>query len=90
MLALLLFAATQCVAQPQTFTLETTEPVWDIAVEDLDLNGGADILALCCDPETDPLRKNLSVFMSGDDGGYPSVPSFVLPLDPGISALFLA
>lgn len=90
MIALLLFAAAQCAAQPESFTLETPEPVWDIAVEDLDLNGGGDILALCCDPETVPLRKNLAVFMSGDDGGYPSAPTFVLPLDPSISALFLA
>ena len=90
MISLLVFAALQSVAQPQTFTLETTEPVWDIALEDLDMDGGADLLALCCDPKASPLNKSLAVFLSTEAGGYPPAPSFVLPLDAGTGTFFLA
>lgn len=76
-------------ASPQLGVLKTELPVWDVAASDLDGNGKADILALCSDPEKLPLRKQLAVFLA-EEGGYPSAPSFTLPLATETGGVFLA
>ncbi|HOD51146.1 MAG TPA: VCBS repeat-containing protein [Candidatus Hydrogenedentes bacterium] len=91
MISLVVLAMLECSAAVETSVIETSEPVWDVAVEDLNLDGSGDIVALCCDSEATPLKKNVAVYMmNGEDGGYSSEPSFVLPLDPSISSLFWA
>lgn len=90
MTSFIILATFQCAAAAQISVMETSEPVWDVAVEDLNVNGSGDILAVCCDPKTSPLKKGLAVFMNDGGGLYPSTPSFVLPLDPSISTLFWA
>jgi hypothetical protein len=64
--------------------------VWDVTAQEVDLNSGADIVAVCCDPKATPLKKSLAVFMNGGNGTYSPKPTFVLPLDPSISTLFWA
>ena len=90
MIAICILAAIHCAATPETFALETSESVWDIAVEDLDLDGSGDVVAVCCDPKAVPLKKSLAVFMNTGNGAYSPQPSLVLPLDPSISTLFWA
>ncbi|MFP4173445.1 MAG: FG-GAP repeat domain-containing protein [Candidatus Hydrogenedentota bacterium] len=77
-------------AQPQVLTLTTQYDIWNIATEDLTGNGREDILAVMSDEESDPLIKQVAVFLAMDEGGYPGEPSFVLDLDPRIGNLFLA
>jgi hypothetical protein len=75
-------------AGPQLSVLGTDLPVWDIAVSDVDGNGRGDVLALCSDPDKEPLRKQLAVFLAGE-AGYPSKPSFAMNLgiDTGVAFL---
>lgn len=87
LLCLLLAAA--ATEAPDTYVLEAGMPVWDVASGDLDGNGKADVLALCADVESRPLRKRLSVYLSGDGNGYPSRPSFNLELAPDTGSVFL-
>ncbi len=90
MLSLIVLAAVQCAAAPQIATLEAPDAIWDLAAKDLNQNGHKDIVALCGDPKSDPLRKYLAVFMSTGTGTYPSVPTFMMALDPGAGGLFWA
>ena len=77
-------------AQPQVSTLTTEYDIWNVATEDLTLNGHKDILAVTSDEDSDPLIKQVAVFLAGDEGGYSGDPSVVLELDPRIGNLFLA
>lgn len=77
-------------AQPQAYALFTPLNTWDVAVEDLTGNGMKDIVALCSDEESYPLRKHLAVFLARDDGGYDSHPAFLHELEPEDGALFWA
>ena len=70
-------------------TLTTTQNVWDVTAEDLDGNGYADLLLLCCDERSDPLNKFVAVHMAGSDGVYPASASFTCPLAPEAGVLFL-
>lgn len=71
-------------------TIQAPENVWDAAAEDLDGNGFADLLLLCCDERSDPLNKFLAIYLAGDDGTYPQEPSSRCPLDPSVGVLFQA
>lgn len=84
-----LFAASPASVGSLT-TLAAPQNVWDVAAEDLDQNGFADILLLCCDERSDPLNNLLAVYMAGADGTYPAEASFTCPLDPAVGVLFLA
>ena len=77
-------------AQPQVSTLTTEYDIWNIATEDLTQNGQEDILAIISDEDSDPLIKQVAVFLAHDEEGYPGDPSFVLDLEPRIGNLFLA
>jgi len=74
---------------PQSYTITAPENVWDIAAEDLNLDGIQDLLVLCCDERSDPLRKLLLVYF-GSAEGYATEPSSVLRLPEDSGALFLA
>lgn len=88
----LIITATPAPAMPTgtTRTLMAPENVWDAAAEDLDGNGIADLMLLCCDERSDPLNKFIAVYMAGADGSYPDEPSSRCPLDPSVGVLFQA
>lgn len=90
MTSLIFLAALQCVATVQTSVIETSSPVCDIAVQDLNTNNSGNIVAICCDPKASPPEKSLAVFTNDGHGVYSSTPSSVLPLDSSISTLFWA
>lgn len=77
-------------AGPKVFHLEPGISVWDVAVHDFNGDGLQDILALCCDETSEPLRKNCNLFLATALGGYQRKASVRLPLAPDIGALFLA
>ena len=72
------------------YVLETPLKVWDVDATDMNGDGVADILLLTSDEQSDPLKKELALFLSDDKGGYPAKPSVVLPLDPSMGAAMLA
>ncbi len=91
MLSLLLTGlAAISAGEPRIFALNAGTSVWDVAAEDINSDGLADILAMCCDEKSDPLNKYLAVFLAGEDGGYTQKPTFTVPLDPVLSVAFPA
>jgi hypothetical protein len=79
-------------AQPEAkpFVLQTEMSIWDVAVQDLNQDGQADIVALCCDDKSFPLRKQIAVFLADPAGGYPGQPSFQYVLEPRVGGAFFA
>lgn len=75
---------------PRVFQLQPDVSVWDVTAHDFNGDGQQDILALCCDETSDPLRKHCDVFLATPLGGFQRKPSVRLPLDPDIGAVFLA
>ena len=75
---------------PSVLRLETAFPVWDVAFPDLNGDGHADLAALCCDDEADPPVKEVAVFLSRAEGGYPASPTLRLPLDVQVGGAFFA
>ena len=94
MLSALLVSVAICSAQPapqpRSFALETALHVWDVDTSDLNGDGVADILLLTSDEDSYPLRKELALFLSDATGGYPAVPSAVVPLEPTVGTAMLA
>ena len=88
LLACMLFGLTAA-APHHAFVLKTETSVWDVSVEDLNQDGRGDIIALCCDEKSYPLKKEIAVFLAGAEETYPNAPSIILPLDPSIGAAFL-
>ena len=71
--------------------LRTDLPVWDVAAEDLNNDGFADLIVLGCDETSYPLKKSASVFLTQGAGGkFPEKPDCVLDLEPEAAALFFA
>lgn len=87
-----LFAAalSLAAASPEVFALDAQLDVWDVAVVDINGDGSNDILALCCDEESYPLKKHVAVFLAGKNGTYTEKPSLLLPLPPGNGGAFLS
>jgi len=75
---------------PKVFQLQPGVSVWDVAVQDFNGDQRKDILALCCDEKSDPLRKNCDLFLATPLGGYQRKASVRLPLASDIGAVFLA
>ena len=76
--------------EPATYALTNGLPVWDVATEDLNGDGLQDLLLLACDESSYPLEKEVAVFLAAAGGQYTPEPTYVLKLDPKISALFFA
>lgn len=77
-------------AEPRVFALNAGLDVWDIAVADFNGDKHGDILAICADPLSSPVKKQLALFLADDTGGYPAKPTLVQALDPVVGALFTA
>lgn len=91
MTGLLVLGLSFCAAgEPKIYSLDAGTSVWDVAAYDLNRDGAADIISLCCDETADPLNKYLAVFMADAKGAYSTKPSFTVPLDPALSVLFTA
>lgn len=86
----LLTVGVLALAAPETFVLNAPENVWDVVSEDFNQDGRGDLLALCCDEKSDPLRKQAVLFPADAAGAYAETPSFSLPLAPETGALFLS
>lgn len=89
-LALLVGLACIAADEPRLFTIESTLNVWDVAAEDMNGDGRADLFVLTCDETSYPLRKEVLVFQAQPDGSYPASPTYTLPLSPEAGALFFA
>ncbi len=85
-------AATSCLASasPQHYVLAADAGVWDVAVEDVDGDGKADITALCCDGESEPLDKFVAVYLADSKGRYSPEPTFTHALNASTGTLFFA
>lgn len=90
LLCMIVTAVMSAAAGPQVFALNAGLDVWDVAIADLNGDSRGDIAAICADPLSHPVKKQLAVFLADDQGGYPSAPSLVQPLDPVVGALFTA
>lgn len=77
-------------AAPQTYVLQSAEPMWDMAMEDFNGDGLDDVAILCAAEHETPLRKMLNVYLAGAGAVFSEQPSFSLPLKPESGACFLA
>lgn len=77
-------------AAPQHYVLNTDIGIWDAAVQDIDGDGIHDVLAVCCDEDSSPLKKEVAVFLGDGQGGFRSEPDLRCRLDPSVGALFFA
>jgi len=84
----ILLAAT-C-ASPQSLVLDAESPVWDVETCDINGDGLADILAVCCEEDVAPLHKTLAAFIASGRGAYPSKPTAKLELESRTGVLFCA
>lgn len=81
MLALIcILALTAPALEPQVFTLNTSENVWDLAVSDMNLDGNKDILLLTNDETAFPMKKKIAVFLSDDTCAFSGEPDSILLL----------
>lgn len=75
---------------PETYTLRTEDPVWDVALEDVDGDGTHDVIAFCVETDSDPPKKYLALFLSGGTHRYGATPSLRITLDPEFGTAFVA
>ena len=75
---------------PKIYKLQPGVSVWDVVVHDFNGDGLQDILALCCDETSEPLKKNCDLFIANAIGGYARDASVRLPLAADVGAVFLA
>ncbi len=75
---------------PQVYTLEAPQPVWDASWSDMNQNGHQDILLLIHDEDSYPLQKQIALYLASDEGNYPKQPSRILSLPEETGAVFLA
>lgn len=75
---------------PTAYRLNAAADVWDVTVEDLDLNGHKDVVALCSDEKSYSPEKFVGVYLATDSGAYPSRATLTLALAPETGALFWA
>ena len=73
-----------------TYVLLTDAGVCDVAARGVTGDGKAELFAVCCDEQSDPLVKFVAVFVADESGGYPAKPAFRIDLAPSVSALFFA
>lgn len=90
MLATLLLMATSTLAAPATYVLESGEPMWDVALEDFNGDGVADVAVLCAEERSSPLRKQLNVYLAKPGAVFDKTPDYILDLKPSSGAYFVA
>ncbi|NUM53340.1 MAG: VCBS repeat-containing protein [Candidatus Hydrogenedentes bacterium] len=83
-LGMALFAADA----PKIYALDAGASVWDVVALDVNNDGKGDIVAVCCDENSEPLNKYLALFFADENGAYPSAPSSIVPIDSSLSVLF--
>ncbi|GMV90342.1 MAG: hypothetical protein AMXMBFR82_01200 [Candidatus Hydrogenedentota bacterium] len=76
--------------QPRQFALHAGVSVWDVATMDVNGDGRSDVVALCCDEDSEPLNKFIATFLSDESGGYPAKPNIQTVLNPTVGVLFEA
>lgn len=89
-LSFLLAITALAAADPQVYTLETSENVWDVAVSDMNGDGNKDILLLTNDETAFPQQKKIALFLSDDKCAYSSTPDYVLALPEETGVVMLA
>lgn len=75
---------------PRQFALNAGVSVWDVAALDVNGDGRGDVVAICCDEDSEPLNKYIAVFLADERGGYPSEPTMKTTLEPSVGVLFEA
>jgi len=75
---------------PQVYALNAGASVWDVTALDVNNDGAGDVVAVCCDENSEPLDKFFAVFLGAADGSYPAKPTTTVPIDPALSVLFTA
>ena len=90
MLATIVLVAVSALAAPATYVLESGEPMWDVALEDFNGDGVADIAVLCAEERSSPLRKQLNVYLAKAGASFDKTPDYILDLKPNSGAYFLA
>ncbi len=89
--SLIIVAISQVVNAPQmVLSLDAGAPIWDVVTEDLNQDGFLDVIAVCCDKETTPMKRYVAVFLATPEGTYPNTPSLTYTLPATTGALFLA
>ncbi len=90
MISAVVLSISAVLANPDTYVLQSTEPMWDVAMEDFNVDGIKDIAILCAAERTTPLRKQLNVYIAGPGAAFESTPQYILDLKPESGAFFLA
>lgn len=75
---------------PRIYALDAGTSVWDVTAFDVNGDGKGDIVAVCCDENSEPLKKFVAIFLADESGAYSSAPSSTVPIDPSLSVLFPA
>jgi len=71
-------------------TLETTNNVWDMEIEDLNGDAIHDLMLLSCDEQSYPLNKSVEIFLGAADKTYPASANASLKLHESVGAVFMA
>ena len=90
MLTALILGLTALGVEPQTMVLEAPQNVWDVTVHDFDNDGRNDIAVVSCDERSNPLEKQLGIYLATETGAYTREPSATLTLPADSGELFLA
>lgn len=77
-------------AEAVHYPLDAETSIWDIAAHDLNQDGMADVIALCCDEDSRPLEKYVNVYAAGPGCVYDRTASQRVGLDPHIGGVFFA
>ncbi len=73
---------------PKIYALGAGSSVWDVSAFDVNNDGKGDIVALCCDENSEPLKKFVAVYFADAQGAYSEKPSTTVPVDPSLSVFF--
>ena len=76
--------------EPRVYALDAGLDVWDVSIADFNGDKRGDIAAICADPVSRPVKKQLALFLADEQGAYPAKPTVIQQLDPLVGALFTA
>ncbi|MCC6154128.1 MAG: VCBS repeat-containing protein [Candidatus Hydrogenedentes bacterium] len=86
--ALLLGFSLLAADAPSIYSLNAGTSVWDVTCFDVNNDSRGDVVAVCCDENSQPLKKFIAIYFADENGAYSTNPSATVPIDSSLSVLF--